>query len=133
MSQQQPIKKSVRLGKPCDFCGDKIREWSGEMRCWSCNALYDSAGDLLKSPKQQKHEATVKKREASLSHFARFAVWVICTFFVPVGLLNILGETDLIPEAYETWVLWGFGIWVVAGFVYGAKHDLIPHEAGSGE
>ena len=87
----------------------------------------------VRSPKQQKHEASVKQREYSLSHFARFAVWLICTFFAPVGLLKFLGKTDLIPEAYETWVMWGFGIWIVAGFVYGAKHDLIPHEAGSGE
>jgi len=116
----------LRLEKPCDSCGGLIRECNGELRCWTCKNLYDSAGNLLISAKN-------KSAKYSVEHFSKFVLWVICTFFVPGSLLMLLGKSELIPEAYEAWGLWGFGIWIVAGIVYGAKHDLIPDEAGSGD
>ena len=134
MNQQQPIKKSVRLEKPCDFCGDKIREWSGEMRCWTCNALYYKFGNVIKSSKQVNREAREKKFKAKTKKIGHSLFCFCFTFIPPIIVLyaierTYLGDLNFISD-YASWFKWGSGIWIFAGLGYAQKHDLFQNNCG---
>ncbi len=52
--QREPSIKKNKVGKTCDSCGGEIKDWSGELRCWTCGNLYDSAGNLLERANTQR-------------------------------------------------------------------------------
>jgi len=66
LSSTRTINKKNKVGKTCDSCGGEIKDWSGELRCWTCGNLYDSAGNLLERANKQKDEVQVKHRGTNL-------------------------------------------------------------------
>ena len=40
-------RKSIKSDEPCVFCGGEVREWSGEMICYTCNRKQEKQKHLL--------------------------------------------------------------------------------------